>query len=401
MNGRRSAGEPVGKGERPSSSAPAPHVDTRLRRVCVCILNWNGWRDTVECLESVLRIPAPSMQVVVLDNGSTDGSLARLRGWANGTMTDLASGTPAGLQHLVRPPLAKPIPFHEHCRESLQRLGPADASDVPLLLVRNEANLGYAGGLNVGLRYVLRARIFDHVWLLNNDTVVEPASLARLVERMEADPRLGLCGSTLLFYDEPDRVQALGGFRYNVWLGLATQIGQMRRYSELSREDTEAAKIVMFGVQGASVLVSLSFLERVGLLAEDYFLYFEEQDWAARARRSGFDIGYAPKSVVYHKEGRSTGNNSRSRQTRSPASDYYQIQARLLFTRKFYPYALPTVYLGLLGVLLNRIRRRQFRRAWVLARLALRMIAFPHAHRLDGVPPAGAPAAHPRSAGNR
>jgi len=367
-----------------SSSPVSPRVGT----TCVCILNWNGWRDTVECLESVLRFAEPGVQVVVLDNGSTDDSLAKIRSWANGTL-DGGVGTPERLQHLVHPPLPKPIPFQEFSRCELGRLSAAALPQASLLLVRNGANLGFAGGLNVGLRYALRAGSFDYVWLLNNDTVVERNSLIRLIERMVSDPRLGLCGSTLLFYDEPDQVQALGGFRYNAWLGLASQIGQMQRYRELSSGDYEAAERAMFGVQGASVLVSTRFLEEVGLLAEDYFLYFEEQDWAARARRAGFAVGYAHESMVYHKEGRSTGNNSRNRETRSPEADYYQIQARLLFTRKFFPFALPSVYAGLVGVLLNRVRRRQFRRVAMLAGLGARMLVSPRARRLDGGPSRG------------
>jgi GT2 family glycosyltransferase len=348
----------------------------RQRRVCICILNWNGWRDTVECLESVFRTDHPAYQVVVVDNGSEDGSLSRFRSWAEGASA-FETQTPPELRHLVAPPVRKPIRYREFDRYRFESITSGNAPGDPMLLVRNETNLGFAGGINVGLRYVLRVGGFDYVWLLNNDTVVRPDALEHLVRRMEAEPRVGLCGSTLLFYDAPELVQALGGFRYNVWFGLARQIGQRARYAELSASELGQVERAMFGVQGASVLVSRRFLQDVGVLSEDHFLYFEEQDWAVRARRSGYVLGYSPASVVYHKEGRSTRNNSLSPATRSPQADYYQIQARLLFTRRFFPYALPTIYVGLLGVLLNRLRRRQYRRAHIIAGLALRSLVSP------------------------
>jgi len=287
----------------------------------IVILNWNGWRDTHACLESLAGLTHPNARVIVVDNASEDGSEARLR-----------------------------------------ELHPA------LTLLQSGANLGFAGGNNVGLRYALENGA-EYVWLLNNDTLVEPDALTALVDKMQREPDLGLCGSTLLYEADRNTVQALGGARYNRWLGTVEHIGQHQPRTQ--SVDERAVEGQLSYLIGASMLASRAFLEQVGLLQDDYFLYFEELDWAARARGT-FRLGYAAESVVYHKEGSSIGGTDRAKTTKSYTADHYALKNRVRFTRRFYPYALPTVYLGLVAALLNRVRRRQWNRVALVARIMLR-----------------------------
>ena len=107
------------------------------------------------------------------------------------------------------------------------------------------------------------------------------------------------------------------------------------------------------------MLVSRQFVESVGLLAEDYFLYNEEIDWATRAKGL-YTLAYAAKSTVYHKEGASIGGSNFKLAQKSRTSDFYMIKSRIMFARKFYPYTLPTVYLGLGATMVNRMRRGQW-----------------------------------------
>src|ERR1700744_2007884 len=182
---------------------------TQMPKVYIIILNWNGWRDTIECLESVFRLDYLNYRVIVCDNASADESIAYIAAWAEG---ELAAGCAnRALQYLSTPPCPKPIP-------SL-RVGPKDNISLAscserLILVQADTNLGFAGGNNIGLRLALAAGDLDYVWLLNNDTVVDPSALTRMVERMEPRPDAGICGSTLRYYDRPQIVQALGGSGY-------------------------------------------------------------------------------------------------------------------------------------------------------------------------------------------
>lgn len=330
--------------------------------VYVLLLNWNGWADSVECLESVLRSDYTRYRVVLCDNGSTDGSLERIRAWAEGRL--VPERAPGGeLGRLSSPPIAKPVPYRELSRQEAESgLGRAD---LPLTLVRIGENLGFAGGNNVGLRLVLARGEFSFVWLLNNDTVVRPDTLRALVRRMTERPEAGICGSKLLYYRDPGVIQGLGGASYNQWLGTNRHLGYLEPEAAAGDRDVEAD---LDYVIGASMLVGRRFLEEVGLLSEEYFLYFEELDWVYRAR-GRFALAYAADSVVYHKEGGSAGTGAPEKKSRQV--DYFVTRSKLLFTWKFVPWALPTVYLGLLLTLVNRMRRGQWDRIPMLLDLAL------------------------------
>lgn len=335
-------------------------------KLYVVLVNYNGAADTIGCLETLFRSDLGSFRVLVCDNGSTDGSLERIAQWAErGGAGEVALPHPHA--RLTRTPLSRPIRHVCYGRSQAER-GGASSDCSPLVLVDCGGNLGFAGGNNVGLRYALARGDFDYVWLLNNDTVVEPDAMRRMAERLAAEPGAGLCGSTLLHYHEPDRVQALGGGWYCKWLALAWHLGRLGKWQGAA--DRERVERRMSYPVGASMMVSRSFLEQVGLMCEDYFLYFEELDWVLRAG-GRFRQVYAPQSVVYHKVGGSIGTSSNPA-AKSPLCDYWNARNRLFFTRRFFPAALPTVYLALLGTLLTRLLLGRWDRAAMLVRLLLR-----------------------------
>lgn len=288
--------------------------------VSVVVLNWNGLEDTLECLESLEKCTWDNLDIIVVDNGSTDGSAAAL---------------------------AKTFPG--------------------IRLIRSHSNRGYAGGNNLGLQDAL-ARGADFVWILNNDTVVRPDAVGWLVARMLEDVRIGVCGSTLLYFDQPDTVQAYAGASYNPWTTRTQMIGQAVAFDPF-RIDHVGVEERLDMVSGAAMFVRREFVEAVGLMCEDYFLFFEELDWVARAG-GRFRLAWAPRSVVMHKEGRVSGAH-RVASRRSRQADYYSIRSRFLYTRRHVPWALPILWWTLLVVLANRIRRRQVGRIPLLVNAAL------------------------------
>jgi GT2 family glycosyltransferase len=298
---------------------------------CVILLNWNGWNDTVECLESVFRLACEDFRVVVCDNASTDGSWEKIRQWARGELAaDCANPQMSGL---TSPPVAKPIECVEMTREQAERR--CGGWETPLTLIQTGGNLGFAGGNNVGLRLALSDSDCRYFWLLNNDTVVQPNALSAMVRLMQQRPEVGLCGSLNLSYYNPKEVQAQGGRTYRRWTA------RVRALPALTVDELASTAPPMEFVNGASMLASRDFLETVGLMEESYFLFFEELDWAMRARGK-FEMGYARDSVIYHKEGATTGSNP-DRVKRSAVSDQYLSRSRVLFTKRFFPWALPSV----------------------------------------------------------
>jgi len=317
----------------PSASGVCKKPEVDVPRVYVILLNWNGWRDTIECLESVLRLDYLAFQVVICDNQSEDGSLDRIKDWAAGA-TEAASQTPA-LASLSQPPIQKPITWVAYGRAAAEAGGaPEDAGK--LVLVQNGGNIGFAAGNNVAIRYMMARGDGDFVWLLNNDTVVGPRALTHLVARATEPDRPGITGSTLRYYSVPDRVQALGGASFNAWRALGTQLGAGEKFLPVPALRAKAIEQCMSYVIGASMLVSRAFLADVGLMEEDYFLYFEELDWAERGRRVAgqrrYGLGYAPESFVYHKVGASIGSESRSLFVVR-----YLYVNQLRFMKRFYP----------------------------------------------------------------
>jgi GT2 family glycosyltransferase len=310
----------------------------------VVILNWNGWRDTIECLESVFRLQGQDFRVVVCDNASSDESVEMIKQWASGKV--IADGQNPRLSHLSSPPCAKPVCYRELDHEDARQSTP-DRDDARLILIRIGTNLGFAGGTNVGLRFALQDNACRYFWILNNDTVIDPGSLAAMVGLMEKHPELGLCGSLILSYADPEQVQVQGGRRFSRWTG-RSQVPPQLTVEESRTRDAEFDYL-----EGASMLATRSFLETVGLLEEWYFLYYEEVDWAMRAA-GVFGLGFARDSIVYHKEGASIGSNP-DRGKRSLLSERYLVRSRVLFTRKFGSRFLPTVLAAISVAALHRL----------------------------------------------
>jgi GT2 family glycosyltransferase len=289
--------------------------------VCAVVVNWNGWCDTVGCVESLLALGEAPLHVVVCDNGSTDGSLAQLQAW-------------------------------------LSRRSAAEREAVTLLPL--ERNAGYAAGLNAGVRWAqanTQARLF---WLLNNDVVAMPGALRELLAARALIPSAGLCGSVLLDWDAPAQVQATGG-RYRKWLGVA-------RHEHTQADGGDAVCLTLDYPIGASLLVDQDYLDRVGFMEESYFLYYEEMDWAERGRRQGLRPVVALRSRLKHKEGASTGSRGGVRR-KSMLSEHYGVVNRLRITRKFWPHYLPLVWGSLLLVAGDRLAHGEFARAALVLRL--------------------------------
>ncbi len=309
---------------------------TATERVYVLLLNWNGAADTLECLETVFRNRYPSYRVIVCDNASHDGSVETIEAWARG---EIVSDVEGPLGDLSRPPVPKPIPYVRYDRETAERGG--TPGDPRLVLIDTGENLGFAGGCNVGIRYALARDDFDYVWLLNNDTAIEPDALTALVDRAREDPRIGMCGSTVPYYDRPHLLWALGGGTYNGWIAEPHNVRcrEPRRAAEVEKATLSELEESLAFVVGASMLVSKAFLREIGLMREDYFLYCEELDWARRAK-GHYRMGVAVDSVVYHKVGRSTGSIA----VKTPGqrkAEYYAFANKLKITWRFYPEATP------------------------------------------------------------
>ncbi len=324
-------------------------------RVAVLVLNWNGWRDTVECLESLFRLRYPAFSVVLVDNASTDGSVERILDWAGGNA--VASSGADRLRHLSEPPVPKPIAVTRYSRRQAESPG-APTSASPLVLIENETNAGFAGGTNVGLRYLYSQPQFDFVWVLNNDIVVASNSLSELVHAATRTG-VGAAGPTLFEYQRPDVVQIAGGGSFKPWRGFprpatATHPGNAKDQPEF-----------LDYVGGGCMLARVADLSRVGTIDESYFMYGEDVDFSLRIRQIGLLIVHVPSAHAWHKGGAASGYFN-------PKHDYYVVRNNLYLMKKHFPRLMPLAFgFALYRFVLPKILRRQWKRLSAV-RLAVR-----------------------------
>ena len=216
-------------------------------KVGVALLNWNGYADTAVCLMSLRASEFRPARILVFDNGSTDGSAERL-----------------------------------------------EAEFPEIELMRGGANLGFAEGNDRAVQALLAAGM-DHVWVLNNDTRVEPGCLGALVAALEADPAIGAASAKIWFMDERKPLCYAGArcrsWTFAVeWRGLwETDAGQYDR-----PEDVQI-------LTGCCMLIRAETIRRIGLFNREFFAYGEDLDWSLRARAAGIRLRYVPQAQLWHK----------------------------------------------------------------------------------------------------
>lgn len=332
--------------------AGLPHVD-------IVLVNWNGCADLLECLESVFRQDYPRFRVLVCDNASHDGSLDQVERWVAGEVSvrPASAHFAAAFDNMA---LRRPacVRYTRQQAEAARR-GQADPA---LVLIDTGGNLGFAGGNNVGLRYTLAQGDAAHVWVLNTDTIVDPLALRHLVARAQrggaGGSQVGVVGSTLIHYWEPSTIQAAGGASFDPATCIARHLAVGQLVTAPARDPAQIEAETAY-VVGASMLVSVPFLQQVGLMCEDYFLYFEELDWAVRAQ-GRFTLAYSPASLVYHKVG---GSSSK---VASVGSMGYLYRSRLKFVARHYPQRYQRTLLVLAGEAARHVLKRRFKQAGVV-----------------------------------
>jgi GT2 family glycosyltransferase len=243
--------------------------------VSVVTLNWNSQQVTSEFLRSIgEQNTYANLEVIVVDNASK---------------TD-------------------PTSVFEHIYP-------------PVKVIRNDTNLGFSGGNNVGIR----AAKGEYLFIVNNDTEFTPGLVEGLIEVFQQYPDTGVVSPKFHYYFHKGTIEYAGYESVNIFTGRNGMVGCKEKdegqYNEI-RETNYA--------HGGGMMVSRRVIEEVGLMPEEFFLYYEEFDWCTQIKKKGFKVYYQPKSLIYHKESMTTGKAS-------PLKTFYITRNRILFMRRNAP----------------------------------------------------------------
>jgi len=262
--------------------------------VTVITLNWNGWQDTLECLASLYHIDYDNYHVILVDNASTDDSLAKIEAYCT---KELNLGSYLSEGSVRNKPLKVVQYATADAEHGADRGAGAQRADRALTVIQNDQNYGYAEGNNIGVAYALNAFDPDYVLLLNNDTVVDRHFLRALVNAAENDEQMGLLQPKMLRYAD-----AMIDNTGNVCDRLAYCAPRGRGEVDAGQYD-HGARDQFFYANGACALIRKSVLSAFSGECFDphLFAYYEDVDLSWMARLLGFQVGYSPDSVCYHK----------------------------------------------------------------------------------------------------
>lgn len=271
--------------------------------VSVILVNWNQSEITIRCVESLLQNTTKdtgfSFDVVIVDNNSRPASVQIL--------DDYLTTRPA----------------------------------LPITLIKNPVNAGFAGGNNVGIRHVLTRSAVQYIWLLNNDIIVQAHAMNALVAAAMQKPEIKIWGSTIYELSPALYFHCAGGFRYNALFSIPRPVTFPKKmglpkglYYPLPQMKYPA---------GASMFISAATFRESGLLNETYFLYYEELDFTKQIGGSKH-IAWCPDSVLHHQSGKSTGSKNPNKGTGSWIAHYYGNLSALKYTWLHHPWYFPFVF---------------------------------------------------------
>jgi GT2 family glycosyltransferase len=323
-------------------------------KVSIIILNWNNYKDTIECLESVYQNRYPYYNVILVDNGSTNESVIEIVAHCKNKLCLEIICLNCDLKNAQLNPIGQK-------RDANYK----DIIKNEIIIIKNRDNYGYAIGNNIGIAYALKNYDIGYILILNNDVIVQEDFLIELVKASEADTQIGITGPKIFYYcfdNRKDIINFAGGIM-KMWRGRPYHIG-------INKEDGIAYTIEkeVDYANGACILAKRELIEKIGLLNSEFFLYWEENDFCIRAKMSGFKVVFAPNALIWHKTAASIKNLKGLEQ-------YYMVRNRFYFMRKYasnlellffilYFFIFEFLYLSIRNLIYSKNKSAFFRGVW-------------------------------------
>ncbi|MBT8471541.1 MAG: glycosyltransferase family 2 protein [Marinicaulis sp.] len=325
------------------------------------IVNYNTGALAIDAALSILG-DVPSVKIVIVDNASIDDSISVLRSAFSGEVDHVPlapTNAPSPVGFAALPTISAEF-LEEDC----------EPSGKNITVIQARRNHGFGAGCNIGLRFLQRRFNPNIFLLLNPDALLATGAINAFRSRL-ADREAGLCGASILRFENPQETQAFGGASLNRLTLLGKNIGAGPASDQLPTRNLVESNLSY--PLGAAIAFRKDFLEHAGFFDENYFLYYEEADLVRRGAPA-FRPVWAPEAIVYHRHGASAGSR-RKQGGRSVLADFHMARSRMLYARKWRPILTPLLLLLSCGQACRRILRGHWRQAGAIMRGAFGAVA--------------------------
>ena len=248
--------------------------------LAVILVNWKKYDLTSNCIESLNRSIYKNFQIILVDNEFSSINIIKLK-----------------------------------------------AKHNELIVFKENKNLGFAGGNNIGIRYALENK-YDYIMLLNNDTEVKNNFILPLIKCLEKSPSLGAVQPLILNFSNKSIIWNAGG-KLNKFLGTAST-----RFNNIELNSSNVFNDCTDWISGCCILIKSEVLKKVGLLDENFFTYYEDVDWSLRIKNEGYGLGFVKESVIYHHGSSSSINKQNKEGNLSAKVHYFNIRNHIILLKK-------------------------------------------------------------------
>lgn len=273
-----------------------------MGKIYVIIVNYNGWKDTIECIDSVLKIKN-IIEIIVVDNCSKNNSVEQIERWCK----------------------KKCVEYLIIKRESNQFSSiPHFANEKKIVLIENNKNQGFSAGNNIGIDFALLQKDGDYFWFLNNDTIVANNSLENMIKFMNSND-LDITSSVICYYNKKDIIQAIGTSIDKPYFHMP-RLGDGIRLHDIKEIKTDK----LYSFPGSSFLISKNGLKKINnKFDESYDFYYEEAELGSVFEKKKIKYRFCKDSIIWHKGGASFSNDY--------FGMYHMTRSQIIFVKRHFP----------------------------------------------------------------
>ncbi len=321
----------------------------------IILINYNNWIDTIICVENLVQNSWKNCKIIIVDNASNDDSIEKIENYLEGYLDEIVKENYPVKDSAI---IINKKKFQEFDQNISKKL---DAELSQISLIKSNKNGGFAYGNNLGANLAKADSKIDtdFLWFLNNDTYTDPNALNALINYFKSD-NYGLIGSKIIDFEPPHDIQAIFG-KLNRFSGNISVVK--------SSENIESMDYPI----GASLFTSLKIFYELGRFDENYFLYHEEIDFSTQAIRNNYKIGVSLDSIIYHKQGATTGSKKKKKKD-NLYIESFKYRGFILFYKKFHPKLTLIAYTNLFLKSIKKLLKRELKHSKLIIGIIFKSI---------------------------